>query len=79
MDQSVTHPHAALPAIPRIIAGSDGILTIAREAPDQLAAVLASGRDHYGERIMAVGDRLSRRWLDRNGNPYLSEIDALAR
>jgi len=78
MDQSVTHPHAALPAIPHIDARQGGVRAVAEQAPAQLAAVMASGRAHYGEGAMTLGNRLSRRWLRRNENPYLAEIDVLA-
>ncbi len=69
---------AGLPQIPHLYAGSWGTQGLAEAAPEQFNAVLASGRKHYGAVAMGVGNAVSRRWLARNQNPYLHEIDALA-
>ena len=64
--------------IPHIDASTGGVAALVHDAPDHFAAVLAAGHEHYGGPAMAIGNRLSRHWLERNGNPYLAEIDALA-
>ena len=78
MDIAAAEQDASLPQIPHLYAGTWGPLGLAEAAPEQFRAVLASGRKHYGAVAMGVGNALSRRWLLRNKNPYLHEIDALA-
>lgn len=79
MDISIDTSDAALPAVPHIDATALGVSVLVQAAPTQFAAVLDAGRRHYGGAAMTIGNRLSRRWLRRNANPYLAEIDALAR
>ncbi len=78
MDVAVQPTGAVLPAIPHIDASSGGVAALIAGAPERFAAVLDAGRKHYGARALAYGNGISRRWLERNANPYLEEIDALA-
>jgi len=68
-----------LPAIPLIDAGRDGPNALAVAAPDRLARIMAISEKRYGRVALALGDRISRRWLERTANPYLGEIAAVAR
>jgi hypothetical protein len=78
MDLRVETAADPLPPIPVIGAESGGVAAVAEACPREFRAVLDAGRGHYGAAAIAIGDRLSRRWLGRNQNPYLPEIDALA-
>ena len=64
--------------IPHLDTIGRGIASLAHEAPERFQAVLKAGRQHYGQAAMAIGNAFSRRWLTRNGNPYLCEINELA-
>ena len=64
--------------IPHLDIVGRGITSLAHEAPERFKAVLNAGRQHYGPTAMAIGNAFSRRWLTRNGNPYLYEINELA-
>lgn len=78
------HPTAdpdGLPEIPRLEVGGDGpsaARAVIEAAPQRFAAIFTAGRAHYGAPALWCGDRLSRRWLARNENPYLAEIDEVA-
>ena len=67
-----------LPQIPMIDARRGGTRQIAREAPHQLCDLLRCARRLVTPPLLGLGDRASRAWLVRNGNPYLAEIDAIA-
>ncbi|GAB4393238.1 MAG: hypothetical protein Tsb0032_11880 [Kiloniellaceae bacterium] len=47
--------------------------------PARLAALLAAAERRYPKAGIALADRLSRRWLEKSANPYLDEIEAVAR
>ena len=66
------------PEIPHLNTIGRGIISLAYEAPGSFQAVLNAGRQHYGQTAMAIGNAFSKRWLTRNGNPYLYEINELA-
>jgi hypothetical protein len=68
-----------LPVIPLIDAGRDGPTALAAAAPDHLARIMAISEKRYGRVALALGDRISRGWLERTANPYLTEIAAVAR
>jgi hypothetical protein len=70
--------NAALPEIPVIDVGSGGALALLAAEPARAAALLATAGRLYPGPLVRVGDHLSRRWLERHGNPYLAEIDAVA-
>ncbi len=69
---------AALPDIPFIELGAESPVALAAAERDRAETIIAAGRQDYGGLFMAVGDRMSRRWLVRTRNPYLGELDAIA-
>ena len=78
MDLRRVHTGVEHAAIPHLDTVGRGITSLAHEAPERFQAVLKAGRQHYGQAAMAIGNAFSRRWLTRNGNPYLCEINELA-
>ena len=54
-------------------------LALIRHEPARLDTLLTIARRYYTPPIVAVADRLSRRWLERNITPYRDEIAAIAR
>jgi hypothetical protein len=65
-----------LPQIPlHEVAGSVDLL---RLEAGRLAALIAAAERQYPAVAIALADRLSRRWLEQSGNPYLAEIEAVA-
>lgn len=69
---------ADMRVIPLIDIGAGGPVALARAAPDRLRSILDYGRRAYTRAGLALGDRLSRRWLAERASPYLADIDALA-
>jgi hypothetical protein len=71
---------ATLPSIPVVdVEGEPGPpLALMRAAPDRLGELIAHAEAHYGPRTIALGERISRRWLARNVTPYADEIEAVA-
>ena len=67
-----------LPQIPIIDARDGGAPDIARAARPQLDDLLRTARRLVTPPLLGLGDRASRRWLQRNATPYLREIDAIA-
>jgi hypothetical protein len=76
---SLSKATPTLAAIPLIDTRRSGPVALAAAAPDRLADIVAMGRKRYGRVALALGDRVSRRWLARTANPYLDEIAAVAR
>jgi Linear amide C-N hydrolases, choloylglycine hydrolase family len=69
----------ALPAIPVISAGPDfPVTTLVAELP-RAHALLDLATKGVPLRALRVLDQVSRKWLVRNTNAHLSEIDAIAR
>ena len=68
----------SLPAVPVVETTPDNPLAAMMLEP-QITDLLASARRRYTPMGLRLGDAISRRWLARNANPYLLEIDALAR
>ena len=66
-----------LPPIPLRRVEGAGSLLEAEGA--RLNALLAGASRTYPSFLIRFGDGVSRRWLQRNGNPYLEEIEAVAR
>jgi hypothetical protein len=68
-------------AIPVIDAGSGGALALYHHARDEAASLVATALGAHPLLAAAArpGDLVSRRWLARQGSPYLPEIDAVAR
>jgi hypothetical protein len=67
-----------LPPIPYVDLGRADPVALADVAIEQWRAVVAESHRHYGWLTLRAGDRATRRWLARNGNPYLHEIDAVS-
>jgi hypothetical protein len=69
------------PPIPLIEAGQGGALALYQAAPNDAAALVATALGAHPLLAAAArsGDRVSRRWLERRDNPYLAEIEAVAR
>ena len=76
MDDRAARPD--LPAIPLIDAGAAGPLAVLQAARDRFDALFQAARDHYGDRPLAIGDRLSRAWLAKCRTPYGPDLDACA-
>ena len=69
----------SLPEIPVIDIGAGGPLELARRARPQAEALIAAARRQFTVPLVLSADWRARRWLARAGNPYLAEIDAIAR
>ncbi len=72
--EDLTH----LPRIPLIDLGKGGPLALVEADHDRARALLETGARMYPAPAVRIGDRVSRRWLARSGNPYLDEIKAIA-
>ena len=55
-----------------------GLSTLDR-ASDRIVALLASATSHAPKSALRMADRVSRHWLATSGNPYLGELDEIAR
>lgn len=73
-------PAATLPPLPMhdLTASNAPMVALMEREPDRLAALVAISRRHYTPAFVALADRLSRRWLDRNTTPYRREIQSIA-
>jgi Acyl-coenzyme A:6-aminopenicillanic acid acyl-transferase len=67
-----------LPQIPIIDARRRGAAEIAQAAEDRLRDLLRVARRLVTPPLLGLGDRVARRWLQRNRNPYLEEIETIA-
>lgn len=70
---------ASLPAIPLVDLGGDGPVALPQRLPMYLARLLDACQRHYGRLPLAIGDRVTSRWLELRRNPYRDEIAAIAR
>lgn len=77
MDSSAATPN--LIAIPLVDTGRAGPLALLAAEPGRFRAIFNSGESHYGPGFLRLGDRLTRRWLDRADTPYAAEMAAVAR
>jgi hypothetical protein len=68
-----------LPSVPLFEVGPPAAETLMRLAPDRLESLIAHGRRHYGDLVLALGDRATWKWLENAGNPYRDEIDGVRR
>ncbi len=68
-----------LPTIPLVRLGREGLPTLVSRCPDRLATVLRAARRGYTVPVIALGDRLSRHWAQRNGLAEADEIAEVAR
>ena len=68
--------------LPRIMVcdvGANFPMAIAEEVGSRAYTLLETATEHVSSRTLRLADRVSRQWLKRNGSPYLSEIEALAK
>ena len=67
---------AQLPKIPIYDVGADFPIEIARRVGDRGYDLLAMATARVPRPVQRLLEQLSRRWLVRNGSPYLAEIEA---
>ena len=67
-----------LPNIPVCNVGPDFAMAVAERIGSRALTLLEATTGHVSTRTLRAADFLSRRWLKRNGSPYLAEIEALA-
>ena len=68
-----------MPEIPLIDVGGAGAAVLVDAERARADALVDAARRDYGAALFTVGEALSRRWLAETGNPYLDELDAVAR
>ncbi|MDP6572659.1 MAG: hypothetical protein QGI63_02455 [Rhodospirillales bacterium] len=78
MDASSDPARSGAPTIPLADALGAGSLAIVEAEPGRARDIMEAGRRHYGVLALRLGDRVSRRWLEKTANPYRQEIEALA-
>src|SRR5262249_62218705 len=66
-------------ATPGFDVGPAGPRELVRQAGPQAEALIAAAEHQFTAALVRAGDWRGRRWLARAGNPYLPEIDAIAR
>lgn len=64
--------------IPVLELGAGHALGLIEAERGRADALLGAAQAHYPGFVINFGDRVSRRWLERNGNPYLDDIHAVA-
>jgi hypothetical protein len=67
-----------LPEIPVVALDASDMAELARRESARVAALAAGAARIYPRWLLNFGDRRSRRWLVRQRNPYLGEIDRIA-
>jgi hypothetical protein len=68
-----------LPEIPVVGLGTGHALALLEAEGARAEALLDAARGRYPALAVRLGDRISRRWLEKCGNPYLDEVHAVAR
>jgi len=79
MSATVDADRTNLPPVPVISAETGGAPATLAALPERLAPVLAAAEQRYSRAGLRAGDAVSRRWLRRTDNPYLGEIEEVAR
>ena len=79
LPQPVGRAAGAMPEIPLIDLGGAGAAVLVDAERARADALVDAARRDYGAALFTVGEALSRRWLAETGNPYLDELDAVAR
>lgn len=59
--------------------GPDFPIEVASQVGGRAYALLTAATSHVSQRTLRIADAISRHWLRRNGSPYLSEIEVLAK
>jgi hypothetical protein len=67
-----------LPEIPVVELGAGHALALLEAERVRAEALLAGARARYPAVAVRLGDRLSRRWLEKGANPYLHEVRGVA-
>ncbi len=67
-----------LPEILVYDVGANFPMELAERVGDRAYKLLQAATGGTSKRKLRLADSVSRRWLERNGSPYLAEIDALA-
>jgi len=70
---------ASLPAIPVVDLGDAPLSALAARRPQDMAALLAAGRRHYGRLALGYADLRSQAWLIKAASPLREEIRAVAK
>ncbi|MCH7832605.1 MAG: hypothetical protein IIC55_07000 [Proteobacteria bacterium] len=78
MDNHLPKPDPATRAIPRLDTGRAGPVALIGADLARFQDIAASAEDYYGWTAFRIGDRLSRRWLEKSDNPYRAEITEVA-
>jgi hypothetical protein len=78
MSRMARPDHAQLPEIPLVDVGDGGALKSLEAERARADALLAAGHRAHGRFVMRIGDRISRAWLARSGNPFAAEILSVA-
>ena len=66
------------PAIPLVELGAAPTATLVEAETERVHALLTAARRAYSPPVLAAGDRISRRWLEKAANPYTEEIADVA-
>ena len=67
-----------LPAIPLVELGAAPTAALVETETERVHALLTAARRAYSPPVLAAGDRISRRWLEKAANPYTEEIADVA-
>ncbi|MAU08117.1 MAG: hypothetical protein CL919_09745 [Deltaproteobacteria bacterium] len=78
MDNRLPKPDPPTRAIPRLDTGRAGPVALIGADLARFQDIAASAEDYYGWTAFRIGDRLSRRWLEKSDNPYRAEIAEVA-
>lgn len=68
----------SLPPIPLINLGREPPTALIDRARPHLDRLLDGCERHYGRVVLAAGDAVTRRWLERSASPYRDDIAAIA-
>ncbi|MBT3359277.1 MAG: hypothetical protein HN403_06570 [Rhodospirillales bacterium] len=67
-----------LRTIPLIDVGTEGAPGALAGAPELLSEIMQTARQRYGTPVLWTADAVSRRWMERTNDPYLTEITKVA-
>ena len=72
------HGDRDLPEIPVVDLGAGFALALLAAEGARAEALLDLASARYPAFAVGLGDRFSRRWLEKHANPYLDEVHAVA-